>query len=142
MNAGKLRHRVIILAPVASRDTYGENLHTWTPVLTVWASIQQLRGVLLALAQARTSTAIATHCITVRYNAAINENQRVQFGPALSQDFDSLTGTEFDAMDSTVFDAMTGTETGNPPVIYTITSILDPDTRRRQMNLLCVAVKA
>jgi SPP1 family predicted phage head-tail adaptor len=127
VNAGKLRHQVQILAPVTNRDSYGQNVQTWTPFLTTWASIQQLRGTMLALAQARTTTAISTHLITIRANPAIRETHRVQFQATPA---DSII-TEFDTQPSC-----------SGSVMYTITSILDPDTRGRQMNLLCSVVKA
>lgn len=108
LKAGKLRHPITILAPNPTRDSRGQSIQSWTAILSTWGSVEQLRGQSLILAQAKTSTAIATHLITTRANTLITETCRVQFGATL----------------------------------YSITSILDPDSRGREMKLLCQVVKA
>ena len=142
MKAGKLRHQISILAPTVNRDSYGQNSQIWTPILSgVWASIQQLRGTLLSLGKADATTDIATHLITVRANSKILETHRIQVGPSLTP-FDAMASGYFDGLTSTAFDQMTSLQSGPLPLVYTITSILDPDTRGREMGLLCTAVKA
>src|SRR5947209_6159457 len=69
MKAGRLRKRLTIEAPVTSRDAHGQNVPTYNAVTTVSAEIVPLRGQQLAIAQARTITATATHRITIRYRA-------------------------------------------------------------------------
>ena len=44
MEAGRLRHRVTIQEKVVTRDTFGEEVITWTDVATVWGSVEPMRG--------------------------------------------------------------------------------------------------
>lgn len=143
MDAGKLKHRITFLAPVVNQDTYGQNVQTWTPVFTRWASVNQLRGALLAIAQAKTVTATATHAITLRYDPEITETMRIQFGADTQDDFDTLTIAEFDALTVSGFgELVTGAEYRPRPTIYTINSIIDPDSGQHQLNIIATVVRA
>ena len=42
--AGRLRHRVALQQPVTTKDSYGQDVVTWTHVATVWASLEPIRG--------------------------------------------------------------------------------------------------
>ena len=137
MNPGLLRHKITFLNPTPNRDAYGGNAQLWVPAVTVWASITQLRGVLLAQTQAYTNTATATHQIVMRYNPTIVETMRVQYGPT---SFDALTSGFFDCLTSGQFASLSSI-VSPPPLIYTINSISDPDTTRRQLTLLVTVVK-
>lgn len=44
MRAGKLRHRVTFEVKSAEQNAAGEQIVTWTPVATVWASVDYVRG--------------------------------------------------------------------------------------------------
>lgn len=69
MEAGKLRKRIVIEAPIAHRDEDGQNVPIWTPQADVWCSVKQLSGRQIAMAGAKTITATATHEIRMRYRA-------------------------------------------------------------------------
>lgn len=44
MRAGKLRHRVTFERKSAAQNAGGEQIVTWTPAATVWASVDYLTG--------------------------------------------------------------------------------------------------
>lgn len=44
MRAGKLRHRVTFEVKSAEQNAGGEQVVTWTPVATVWGSVEYGRG--------------------------------------------------------------------------------------------------
>lgn len=44
MRAGRLRHQVTIQEKVVVQNDYGEEEITWSDVVTLWASIEPLRG--------------------------------------------------------------------------------------------------
>ena len=44
IRAGRLRHRVTVQRPVTSRDSYGQDVITWTSAGDVWAAVEPLRG--------------------------------------------------------------------------------------------------
>lgn len=44
MRAGPLRHRVTIQDKSVTQNEYGEEVITWTELVTLWASVEPLRG--------------------------------------------------------------------------------------------------
>lgn len=44
MQAGRLRHRIVIQNFTTSTDTYGEPIKTWATWATVWAAVEPLSG--------------------------------------------------------------------------------------------------
>ena len=44
MQAGRLRHRLILQSKAETRDSYGATLITWDTVATVWGAIEPLSG--------------------------------------------------------------------------------------------------
>lgn len=82
MNAGDLRHRVSFESAVDTQDTTtGAAVRSWTPLATVWAAVEPMRGVeadvdggVLAerdtIIRARYSTALG----------AVKERDRVSIG--------------------------------------------------------------
>lgn len=44
MRAGQLRHRVVIQSKSVSQNGFGEEVVTWVEVVTVWASVEPVRG--------------------------------------------------------------------------------------------------
>lgn len=78
MQAGKLDKRITLQQLVAGQDAYGEPVHTWTDVATVWASIDDLTGRQYLAAQAA-QNAVQTK-ITIRYRAGIVPAMRVLHG--------------------------------------------------------------
>ena len=81
MQAGQLRHSVILQSPTGTLDSVGERSTTWTDVATVRASVEPLSGREEFLAAQRQAT--TTHRVTVRYAtqiSAIDASWRVKFG--------------------------------------------------------------
>jgi SPP1 family predicted phage head-tail adaptor len=95
MKAGSLRKRLTFEAPTSNLDTFNQDSPTWTEVITVWGSVQPVRGQNLALTQADTIAQTATHKITVRWHPSlIGMNQyRIRLGQTYS--FSTLTDDQF-----------------------------------------------
>jgi SPP1 family predicted phage head-tail adaptor len=69
IEAGTLIHRIEFVAPVVTRDANNAAIIAWTNVICgAWASIKPLSGKQLAINQANTVMATATHEIRIRYN--------------------------------------------------------------------------
>lgn len=69
MRAGRLRHRITIEEPLEARNSVGEAVKTWSPVKTIWAAIEPLRGeekFSVDQAQANVDTKITARSIAVR----------------------------------------------------------------------------
>ena len=70
MQAGRLRHSVIVQSPGGTRDAVGDVIDSWTSVAMVWASVEPLSGrEALIAAQLHAST---THKIVIRYQSALS----------------------------------------------------------------------
>lgn len=82
MQAGKLRHHVIIEALVANmatiRDVHGGLVETWAPFAESWASIEPIRAV--EIFRAGQVDARITHRVTMRYQSGIETAMRILFG--------------------------------------------------------------
>jgi len=78
MRAGRLRHRVTIQQKVPTRDTFGGELVTWSPVATVWASVEPLQG--REYLAARQLQAELTTRIRIRCRTGILPQMRVVWG--------------------------------------------------------------
>ncbi|OQB35290.1 MAG: Phage head-tail joining protein [Candidatus Latescibacteria bacterium ADurb.Bin168] len=78
MQAGKLRHRIVIQqATVAAPGTYGEQALSWSTFATVWAEVKPVSGgESFDMGQDRASV---SHEIRIRYLAGVKPNMRVQF---------------------------------------------------------------
>lgn len=44
MNAGRMRHRIVIQKLERTQNTYGEEVEAWVDDVTVWASLEPLKG--------------------------------------------------------------------------------------------------
>jgi SPP1 family predicted phage head-tail adaptor len=44
MQAGKLRHRIVLQKVTMMRDEEGNAVETWSDFVTVWASVEPIRG--------------------------------------------------------------------------------------------------
>lgn len=89
MRAGQLRHKVDLLRPTDSTDTFGQATQTYDRVATVAASINPLTGRELFLAQQ--IRADLTHEIKIRGRTDVSAKWRVvwagrifELGPPLS----------------------------------------------------------
>lgn len=56
-SAGILRHRLVIEVNAPRQDAHGQNIPSWGPHATAWASIEASTGQQLELAAANTHTA-------------------------------------------------------------------------------------
>ncbi len=78
--AGSLRYPITIAAPSTSQDSSGNNVTTFSPLLTTRASIKAVTGKdIYALGAGFTST--VTHKVTIRFPiVAIAAGMQVQYG--------------------------------------------------------------
>ena len=78
MQAGKLRHRVIIQYMTETPDAYGEPIRSWATLTTVWASIAPVGG--REAARADMVSADSTHTVTMRYYPGLSPTHRFLWG--------------------------------------------------------------
>ena len=82
IDAGKLRHRVLLQSCTGAVDDYGDPLYSdddqWTTEATVWAAIDPVSGKeFYAAEQARSSV---SHKIRLRYRQGVSAAWRVLYG--------------------------------------------------------------
>lgn len=75
MQAGRLRHRIIIQEPVTARNGYNETITTWARVAEVWASVEPLSGREFFDAEHQQSD--ITHRVVLRFRGGITAEMRV-----------------------------------------------------------------
>jgi SPP1 family predicted phage head-tail adaptor len=75
MQIGKMRHRIELQSFSASKDSFGQEIKTYTTYATVWADVRQISGREMLNAQAAQSE--ITYRIYVRYNASIVITDRI-----------------------------------------------------------------
>lgn len=80
MQAGQLRHRVTIQQNTPSRDTYGEEIESWSALATVWAAVEPLAGTERYAADGAQTLATVDTRIRIRYWSGITPGMRVLFG--------------------------------------------------------------
>lgn len=78
MQAGKLRHRLVIESYTQAVDIYGEPIPTWATLVTRWGSVEPLSG--RELLQAQEIRAETTHRVRLRYYSGLRPEQRIKFG--------------------------------------------------------------
>jgi SPP1 family predicted phage head-tail adaptor len=76
MRAGDLNKRGIIQYIARSKNSFNEDIETWTDLDTVWCSIEPVSGSERWLQQERVSE--ATYKIRMRYRANINPTMRLK----------------------------------------------------------------
>lgn len=76
MRAGWLRHRVEILAKEASQNGFGEEVVTWVPAATVWASVEPLRG--REYVEAKQGQVEVSHRVVMRYREGMGSEMRLR----------------------------------------------------------------
>lgn len=75
MQAGTLRHRVLIERPVPGSDAYGQGDPTWEAVGTVWAFVRPMRaGEMVRAGQPGMET---TYVVTMRYVEGMTADRRL-----------------------------------------------------------------
>ena len=77
MRAGRYRHRVVIQEKVVERNDYGEEVITWSPVATVWADVQPIRG--REYLETRQEQADVTHRVFLRWRSGMTPTMRLVF---------------------------------------------------------------
>lgn len=77
MQAGRLRHRVIIQSAVEARNAYGEAIKTWSTVATVYASVEPIRG--REMFDAEQVQSEVTHRVRLRYRPGLTSQMRLLF---------------------------------------------------------------
>ena len=78
MNAGKLRHRLIIQKRGEDQGAYGAMVETWEQVAVIWAAIEPLQGREFIAAQSTQSE--TTGKIRIRYRSDVTTAMRGVFG--------------------------------------------------------------
>ncbi len=77
MEAGKLRHRIVIQQATEAQDGYGEPGLSWSTWATVYARVEPLSGREYFNSPADQTLAEVTHRITIRYRDGITPTLRV-----------------------------------------------------------------
>lgn len=92
MQAGELRHQVVVQQLTETQDTYGDTAPAevsddqWSTFATRWAKLEPLQG--REFLQAGIEQAQSTIWITMRYLAGVTPKMRVAYGSRL---FDILS---------------------------------------------------
>ena len=81
MQAGRLRHQIIIQQQSSTQDTHGQLVETWSTFATVRASVEPLRG--REYFGAEQEQAEVSTRIRIRYIAGVLPKMRVLFGSKL-----------------------------------------------------------
>lgn len=76
MQAGKLRHRVVIQSVSEALDSYGQPALTWSTVTTVWGSVEPLTG--NEAWKAKQINADVTHRVVIRHYDGLTPKHRLQ----------------------------------------------------------------
>lgn len=77
LNAGRLRHRVIIQTPTESVDVLGGISKSWATHATVWAEVQPLSG--RELLEAAKTTSRVSHRVTIRELSTVTPKMRISY---------------------------------------------------------------
>lgn len=75
MDAGKLRHWVVIQQPTSEQDSTGAVVDDWVTVAETWAAIEPLSAREFVASAAEQSKVVAR--ITIRYRPGIRANMRI-----------------------------------------------------------------
>lgn len=88
-----LRHRLKLQSRSSTQDTSGQEILTWTDVLTCWAAIEPAAGREQLAAEAQVST--VSHVVTIRYRAGITARMRAVYA---SRVFEIVSVIDVDEM--------------------------------------------
>ncbi len=78
ISAGNLRHQITIEQVVEGRDSFNAVTEEWVPIVTLWASVEPIRG--REFFEAQRVNAEISHRIKVRYYPGITSKMRARFG--------------------------------------------------------------
>jgi len=77
MEAGRLRHRVLLQSVSEGRDTAGAIVETWSDIAEVWGSVEPLRGD--EFFESQRVDAELTYRIRIRYRPGLKSKDRVLY---------------------------------------------------------------
>ena len=124
---GELRHRLNIEAITSeTSNPFNEKFPVYESVGTRYAKITADKSESLSLAQAMTRTNLSHYTITMRYFPGLNDNHRLRLGTG---GLSTMTAAELAALTASQFATLTAASV--KPIYYKISSINDPDIRRR-----------
>ena len=112
MRIGDLRHRVTIEKKIVTIDAYGDEVVSWAEVATVWAAAEPLSG--REFLEGRRQENEINHRIRIRYREGLTPSMRVMWAPTTSG------GTR----------------------AFDIESVIERESRRREMWLMCREIVA
>ena len=75
LDSSMLRRRITVQSRASSLDSFGQQITTWTDLLSCWASIEPLSGSELIAAQAVSSE--LSHTVTILYRVTVTAAMRV-----------------------------------------------------------------
>lgn len=78
MRAGRLRHRIIIQRNIPTQSVQGEWAESWSTFITVWGSIEPLRG--KEFLEAAQSNSQVQGKVVIRYREGILPSMRIKYG--------------------------------------------------------------
>lgn len=81
MDAGLMRHKIIIQQLDSARNEFGEPENIWVDTVIARASINPVSG--KDFIAAMKEQAEITHKVTIRYNPLVKSSMRVKFGARL-----------------------------------------------------------
>lgn len=87
MEAGKLRHRLVLSSASATVDSFGQSTITWSAFATVWGAIYDVMG--REYFEARQQEAIRWARVVIRYRGDVTNETRVTYGSQV-YDVDSV----------------------------------------------------
>lgn len=76
MQAGKLDRRVVLKEKVVTKDSYGQEVITWTEIATVWGEVQPLTG--REFMEGRQMQAEVSTRVRIRYRTGIEPEDRAE----------------------------------------------------------------
>ena len=112
MKIGELRHRVTIQEKTLTIDPYGGEVVSWVDVATVWAAVEPLSG--REFLEGRRQENEINHRIRIRYREGITPSMRVVWGST----------------------------TSGGSRIFGIESVIERESRRREIWLMCREIVA
>lgn len=77
MQAGRLRHKLVIQQNTQTRSATGEALDSWSTLTTVWGGIQPASG--RELIRGDQQVGEISHIITIRKNTSVSEVHRISW---------------------------------------------------------------
>ena len=100
MQAGKLRHRLVLQDFIETQDSFGQAQQNWSDWATVWGAVEPLTGRENFDSGGSQLLAEATHRIRLRYREGISHRMRVSWRGRL---FDIQHVANLDSRDREIY---------------------------------------